>query len=193
MSGADVRTRTSAQKPKAYPAAGRWGREGRSFDKSLYLADVVEQLSSSPQSASSRLRYTRNRSKRPSQQEVPPERRRAQMASESTSPEDDHGHADGTASRTFAPSGVSAQVTGGGTNAGDRTATPLLQEVPRNGATASTIRAIPDDDDPPIPVWQVADHEKEWKGPQLHDGPAGPQPFFSHEFDDSLAKRGGTT
>ncbi|EJK64650.1 hypothetical protein THAOC_14593 [Thalassiosira oceanica] len=116
------------------------------------------------------------------------------MASESTSPEDGHGHADGTASPPrppFAPRGVSAQETGGGTNAGDSTATPLLQEVPQNGATASTIRAIPDDDDPPIPVWQVADHEKESKGPQLHVGPPGPQPFFSHEFDDSLAKGGG--
>ncbi|EJK58208.1 hypothetical protein THAOC_21687, partial [Thalassiosira oceanica] len=52
---------------------------------------------------------------------------------------------------------------------------------------APTIRTL-DDDEPPIPVLQIVDHEKETKGPQLHDGPLGP-PCFLNEFDDSLAKR----
>jgi len=52
--------------------------------------------------------------------------------------------------------------------------------------TASTIRAIIDNG--PIPVRQVADHEKESEGPQLHDGPPGP-PRFPQELDDSLAMK----
>jgi len=61
-----------------------------------------------------------------------------------------------------------------------------VQEVPENGMTASTIRAI-NDDDPPIPVWQVNDYEKDTKGPQLQEGPwddlHGP-PSFPRELHD---------
>ncbi|EJK59793.1 hypothetical protein THAOC_19945 [Thalassiosira oceanica] len=115
------------------------------------------------------------------------------MSSESTSP-DDHDHVDVTVSppQPSPPGDVSSQEIGGSTNASGSTTTattpsPLQQEAPRNGTTASTIRAI-NDDDPPIPVWQVADHEKETNGPQLHDGPPGP-PRFPQELDDSLAKK----
>lgn len=80
---------------------------------------------------------------------------------------------------------MSAQeTTGGSTNVDDSTA----EEVPQDGM-ATTIPAFEDDDPPPIPLWQVVDHEKETQGPQLHDGPSGP-PCFPPEFDDdSLAKR----
>ncbi|EJK55582.1 hypothetical protein THAOC_24676, partial [Thalassiosira oceanica] len=86
------------------------------------------------------------------------------MPSESTSPDDRSSHVDATPPRPSPPSDVSTQETRDSTNASDSTATPpVLQEVPRNGMTASTIRAITDDDRP-IPVWQVADHEKESEG-----------------------------
>ncbi|EJK53055.1 hypothetical protein THAOC_27576 [Thalassiosira oceanica] len=78
------------------------------------------------------------------------------MSSESTSP-DDHDHVDATVSppRPSPPGDVSSQEIGGSTNASGSTTTattpsPLQQEAPRNGTTASTIRAI-NDDDPPTP------------------------------------------
>ncbi|EJK55916.1 hypothetical protein THAOC_24292, partial [Thalassiosira oceanica] len=111
------------------------------------------------------------------------------MSSESTST-DDHGNVDATVSppRPSPPGDVSSQEIVGSRNASDSTTTPLeQQEAPRNGTTASKIRAI-NNDDPPIPVGQVASHEKETKGPQLHDGPPGP-PRFPQELDDSLAKK----
>ncbi|EJK77226.1 hypothetical protein THAOC_00955, partial [Thalassiosira oceanica] len=147
-------------------------------EASLLFADVAEQLSSMPG-------HTRIRSTRPVRS---PETTSA-MASESTSPDDDRSHVDATVSPPPRPSppSVSTQETGGSSDIGDSTATPPVQEVPENGMTASTIRAITDDDRP-IPVWQVADHEKESEGPQLHDGPPGP-PRFPHELDDSLAKK----
>ncbi|EJK50379.1 hypothetical protein THAOC_30662 [Thalassiosira oceanica] len=77
-----------------------------------------------------------------------------------------------------------AQETRGSTNVGDSTAAPMVQEeVTQGGTTASTIRAI-NDDDPPISLLQVADHENETEGPELHDGPPGLQYSLS-EFDDS--------
>ncbi|EJK56451.1 hypothetical protein THAOC_23666 [Thalassiosira oceanica] len=109
------------------------------------------------------------------------------MSSESTSP-DDHGKVDATVSppRPSPPGDVTTQEIGGSTNASDSAASPLVQEVPRNGMTASTIRAI-NDDDPPIPVWQVNDYEKDTKGPQLQEGPwddlHGP-PSFPRELHD---------
>ncbi|EJK68227.1 hypothetical protein THAOC_10614, partial [Thalassiosira oceanica] len=114
------------------------------------------------------------------------------MPSESTSPDDRSSHVDATPPRPSvsprpSPPGDVPSQERGSTNASDSTTTPQVQEVPRNGTTASTIRAI-NDDDPPIPVWQVADHEKGSEGPQLHDGPTGP-PRFPQEFDDSLAKK----
>ncbi|EJK47683.1 hypothetical protein THAOC_33579, partial [Thalassiosira oceanica] len=126
------------------------------------------------------------------EQETKSEAPTSAMSSESSP--DDHGHVavDATVSPISPtppspPSDVATQETGGSTNSTNASATPPVQEVPENGMTASTIRAI-NDDDRPIPVWQVADHEKESEGPQLHDGPPGP-PRFPHELDDSLAKK----
>ncbi|EJK60298.1 hypothetical protein THAOC_19371, partial [Thalassiosira oceanica] len=53
------------------------------------------------------------------------------------------------------------QETRGGTNVGDMTAAPIVQEeVIQGSVMVSTIRAM-SDDDPPIPVWQDADYESE--------------------------------
>ncbi|EJK55234.1 hypothetical protein THAOC_25051, partial [Thalassiosira oceanica] len=150
------------------------------FDASLIVADIAEE----PPRAQGRP-ATQGTTEEASQRS--PDQTTSPMSSESTSP-DDRGPVDATVSpRPSPPGDVSTQEIVGSTNASDSAASPLVQEVPRNGTTASTIRAI-NDDDPPIPVGQVADHEKETKGPQLHDGPPGP-PRFPQELDDSLAKK----
>ncbi|EJK77743.1 hypothetical protein THAOC_00404, partial [Thalassiosira oceanica] len=85
------------------------------------------------------------------------------MSSESTSP-DDRGHVDATVPpRPSPPGDVTTQEIGDSTNASDSAASPLVQEAPRNGTTASTICAI-NNNDSPIPVGQVAGHEKETNG-----------------------------
>ena len=134
------------------------------------------------------------------------------MASESASPDGymDMDDDSGLPPRPSPPNNVSAQDeetggTGGSTNVVDSAdaqetgdiasvgvnstvAAPLVvRPVPQDGMPASTIRAF-EDDDPPIPLWQIADREKESEGPQLHGGPPGP-PCLPSEFDDSLAKR----
>lgn len=69
-------------------------------------------------------------------------------------------------SRSSPTSNVSTQEIRGSINASDSTTTtPPVQEVPRNGMMAPIIRAI-NDDDAPVPVWHVADHEKGSEGPQ---------------------------
>ena len=99
--------------------------------------------------------------------------------------------ATGQPQRPSPPSNVSpagsAQETGSGTGVYRSTAAPLEREAPRHGMAASTVRALTDDD-PPLPLLHVVDHEKETDGPQLHDGPPGP-PSFPSELDDSLAKK----
>ena len=81
---------------------------------------------------------------------------------------------------------VGTQDAGDHTNVNDFAAAPLVPGVHRDGMVASSVRAL-DDDDPPLPLLHVVDHEKETEGPQLHDGPLGP-PSFPSELDDSLAK-----
>ena len=113
------------------------------------------------------------------------------MASESASPDDYMDmNATGLPPRPWADVSAQDEGTGGSTNVVDSTVAPLLlvQSAPQHGGMqTSSIRAL-NDDDPPIPVLQIVDHEKETEGPQLHDGPPGPSCFPS-EFDDSLAKR----
>ncbi|EJK62036.1 hypothetical protein THAOC_17369, partial [Thalassiosira oceanica] len=114
------------------------------------------------------------------------------MASESASP-DDYMDMDATdlppwpSSRSDVPAG-SAQETVGGTDVDHSTAAPLVQDTPQHGLTASTVRAALNDDDPPIPLLYVIDHEKATEGHQLHDGPPDP-PCMSHGFDDSQRKK----
>ena len=81
----------------------------------------------------------------------------------------------------------SAQETGSGTDVDRGSAAPPVQDTPRHGTAAATVRALYDDD-PPLPLLHVVDPDKETEGPQLHDGPPGP-PSFPSEFDDSLAKQ----
>ncbi|EJK76194.1 hypothetical protein THAOC_02059, partial [Thalassiosira oceanica] len=115
---------------------------------------------------------------------------RAIMASESASP-DDYMDMDATdlppwpSSRSDVPAG-SAKETVGSTDVDHSTAALLVQDTPQHGVTASTVRAL-NDDDPPIPLLHVIDHEKATEGHQLHDGPPGP-PCISHGFDDSRRK-----
>ncbi|EJK49284.1 hypothetical protein THAOC_31861 [Thalassiosira oceanica] len=86
--------------------------------------------------------------------------------------------------RPSPPSNVSVQRTGDSTN----DVADGMQEVPQGGMlSAPTIRALTDDN-PPIPVWHVVDHEKETEAPHLHDGPPGP-PSFPRDFDGSFAKK----
>ncbi|EJK70047.1 hypothetical protein THAOC_08631, partial [Thalassiosira oceanica] len=116
-----------------------------------------------------------------------PDHVRIIMALESACP-DDYMDMDTTgAPRPPRPNSVSTQdeETGGTTDVREGTAAPV-QEVPRDGTSASTIRSL-NDDGPPIPLLHVVNPEKETEGPQLHDGPPGP-PCFPSEFDDSLAK-----
>ena len=111
---------------------------------------------------------------------------RAIMATETASP-DDYMDIDATDLPTWSspPSNVSAQETGGGTDVIHSTASP--QDTPQHSTTASTVRAL-NDDDPPFPLMHVVDHENETEGPQLHDGPSGP-PSFPSELDDSRTKK----
>ena len=113
------------------------------------------------------------------------------MASESASPDDYMDmNATGLPPRPWADVSAQDEGTGGSTNVVDSTVAPLLlvQSAPQHGGMqTSSIRAL-NDDDPPIPVLQIVDHEKETEGPQLHDGLPGPSCFPS-EFDDSLAKK----
>ena len=102
---------------------------------------------------------------------------------------DNDADATGLPPRPSSPSNVSAgsdKETGEGTGVDRGTAAPPAQDAPRHGMAAATVRALPDDD-PPLPLLHVVDHEKESEGPQLHDGPIGP-PSFPSELDDSLAK-----
>ncbi|EJK58961.1 hypothetical protein THAOC_20872 [Thalassiosira oceanica] len=67
-------------------------------------------------------------------------------------------------------------------------ATPMVQEVPPGDMSAPTIRALTDDE-PPIPVWHVVDHEKVTEAPHQHDGPPG-LPCFPRDSDgDSFARK----
>ena len=115
------------------------------------------------------------------------------MASESSAGSGNDADATGLPPRPSSPSNVSAgsdKETGEGTGVDRGTAAPPAQDAPRHGMAAATVRALPDDD-PPLPLLHVVDHEKETDGavgPQLHDGPSGP-PSFPSEFDDSLAKQ----
>jgi len=105
------------------------------------------------------------------------------MASESASPNDCLDMDASGLPRPSPPSNVSVQRTGDSTN----DVADGMQEVPQGGMSAPTIRALTDDD-PPIPVWHVVDHEKETEAPHLHDGPPGP-PSFPRDFDGSFAKK----
>ena len=112
------------------------------------------------------------------------------MASESSAGSGNDADATGLPPRPSSPSNVSAgsdKETGEGTGVDRGTAAPPAQDAPRHGMAAATVRALPDDD-PPLPLLHVVDHEKESEGPQLHDGPIGP-PSFPSELDDSLAKK----
>ncbi|EJK68499.1 hypothetical protein THAOC_10311 [Thalassiosira oceanica] len=116
---------------------------------------------------------------------------RAIMASESASP-DDYMDMDATdlppwpSSPNDVPAG-SAQETGGGTDVDHSTAALLVQDTPQHGLTASTVRAL-NDDDPPMPLLHAIGLEKATEEHQLHDGPPGP-PCISHAFDDSQRKK----
>ena len=104
------------------------------------------------------------------------------MASESSSPDDNADAADSPPRRP--PHDVSAAQEIGGSinNVGDSTAAPPVQEVPRDGTTASTSVSL-NDDDP-----SIADRNTETAGLQLHDVPSCP-PCFPPEFDDSIARK----
>ncbi|EJK49938.1 hypothetical protein THAOC_31142, partial [Thalassiosira oceanica] len=86
---------------------------------------------------------------------------------------------------------VSAQRSGDSTNDAADVATQTVQEVPQGGMSAPTIRGSTDDDHP-IPVRHVVDHEEEIEGPQLHDGPPGPPCSPRGIDDDTLTQRGET-
>ena len=115
------------------------------------------------------------------------------MASESSARSGDDADATGLPPRPSPPINVSAgsaRETGGRADVDRSTAAPPVQEAPRHGMVAATVRVL-DDDDPPLPLLHVVDHEKQTdgaEGPQLHDGPPGPS-LFPSEFDDSLSKR----
>ncbi|EJK48938.1 hypothetical protein THAOC_32225 [Thalassiosira oceanica] len=114
------------------------------------------------------------------------------MTSEKASPDDYVDRDAALPQRPSPPSDVSAgsaQETGGGTDVDHSTAAPLLQNTTQHGVTASTVRVALNDDDTPIPLLYVVDHEKAAEGPQLHDGPPGPPCSISHGFDDSRRKK----